>query len=268
MRHALTIVRSALYLVLLVVTVVPWAFVVCGAFVTPVHTRYWLATRWTTFAIWAAKAVCGIRYRVEGWENLPDAPAVVLPKHQSAWETLWLPSFLPRELTFVYKRELHLVPFFGWGLGSLQMISIDRSKGGDAFEQVVEQGTDRLQRGWWIVIFPEGTRTPPGSNRRYKTGGARLAVRTGAMAIPIAHNSGELWPRKAFVKLPGEVTVSIGPPIDPAGKTADEVAARVEEWIETEMRRLAPHRYAEPYDARRREENRFATPKGGEAPIA
>lgn len=266
--RVLTFVRSALYMAALVVTVVPWAFVVCGAFVFPVHTRYWLATRWTRFAIWSARWICGIRYRVEGWENLPDAPAILLPKHQSAWETLWLPSFMPRDLTFVYKRELHLVPFFGWGLGSLQMISIDRSRGTDAFEQVVEQGTDRLQRGWWIVIFPEGTRTPPGSNRRYKTGGARLAVRTGALVVPIAHNSGECWPRKAFLKRPGEIVVSIGPPIDPAGKTADEVAALTEAWIETEMRRLAPHRYAEPYDPRRRDDNRAAAHKTTDASIA
>jgi len=127
------------------------------------------------------------------------------------------------------------------------MISIDRSKGQDAFEQVVEQGIDRLGRGWWIVIFPEGTRTRPGSTRRYKTGGARLAVRTGAAAVPIAVNSGELWPRKAFIKRPGVITVSVGPPVDSRGKTADEVGAAIESWIETEMRRLAPHRYIGPY---------------------
>ena len=126
-------------------------------------------------------------------------------------------------------------------------ISIDRRKGQDAFEQVVEQGIERLGRGWWIVIFPEGTRTAPGSTRRYKTGGARLAVRTGAAAVPIAVNSGELWPRKAFIKRPGVITVSIGPPIDSHGKSAEEVGAAVEAWIETEMRRLAPHRYSGPY---------------------
>jgi 1-acyl-sn-glycerol-3-phosphate acyltransferase len=176
----------------------------------------------------------------------PDAPAIVLPKHQSTWETFWLPSFLPRDLTFVYKRELNLLPFFGWGIASTQMISIDRSKGQDAFEQVVEQGADRLGRGWWIVIFPEGTRTRPGSTRRYKTGGPRLAVRTGALALPIAVNSGECWPKNGLLR-PGVITVSIGKPIDPKGKSPEEVGALVESWIETEMRRLAPHRYSGPY---------------------
>jgi 1-acyl-sn-glycerol-3-phosphate acyltransferase len=239
--------RSAAYLLLLTVVVIPWSFVVLAAGVMPVATRYRLCAMWTRFAIQAARRVCGITWRVEGWENLPDGPAIVLPKHQSTWETFWLPSFLPRQLTFVYKRELHLVPFFGWALASLHMINIDRGRGQDAFEQVVAQGAEHLADGWWIVIFPEGTRTPPGSTRRYKSGGARLAVRTGTSVIPIAVNSGEVWPRRLFLKVPGEVTISIGPPISPDGLTAEQLNALVESWIETEMRRLAPHRYAGPH---------------------
>jgi 1-acyl-sn-glycerol-3-phosphate acyltransferase len=239
--------RSLAYFVYLFVTVVPWAFVVLSGWLFPVHTRYWLCARWTAMAIWGARVICGIRYQVEGWDNLPDGPAIVLPKHQSTWETFWLPTAMPRDLTFVYKRELNWVPFFGWGIASAQMISIDRSKGQDAFEQVVEQGKDRLARGWWIVIFPEGTRTQPGTTKRYKTGGARLAVRTGAWAVPIAVNSGELWPKGRFIKTPGTIKVSIGPPIDPNGRSAEEVARLVETWIESEMRRLAPHRYSAPY---------------------
>jgi 1-acyl-sn-glycerol-3-phosphate acyltransferase len=239
--------RSALYLLVLTATVIPWSFVVLAAYVTPVATRYRLCTMWTRFAILAARRICGITWRIEGWENLPDGPAILLPKHQSTWETFWLPSFVPRQLTFVYKRELHLVPFFGWAMASLHMINIDRSRGQDAFEQVVRQGTDHLRDGWWIVIFPEGTRTRPGSTRRYKTGGARLAVRTGTPVVPIAVNSGEVWPRRAFLKVPGEITISIGAPVSAEGRTADEVASLVECWIETEMRRLAPHRYSGPY---------------------
>ena len=239
--------RSLAYFAYLFITVVPWSFVVLSGWLFPVHTRYVLCALWNAMAIWGARVICGIEYKVEGRHNLPDAPAIVLPKHQSTWETFWLTTAMPRDLTFVYKRELNWVPFFGWGIASAQMISIDRSKGQDAFEQVVEQGKDRLARGWWIVIFPEGTRTKPGTTRRYKTGGARLAVRTGALAVPIAVNSGEYWPKGRFIKTPGTITVSIGPPIDPSGKTADEVATLVETWIESEMRRLAPHRYSAPY---------------------
>jgi 1-acyl-sn-glycerol-3-phosphate acyltransferase len=242
------LLRTCAFYLFNFLTVTPWSFVVVAGRLFSVHTRYRLCTLWTRSAIWSARVICGIDCKVEGWENLPDAPAIVLPKHQSTWETFWLPSVLPRDLTFVYKRELNMLPFFGWGIASTEMISIDRSKGQDAFEQVVEQGTDRLARGWWIVIFPEGTRTPPGSTRRYKTGGPRLAVRTGALAVPIAVNSGECWPKRALMR-PGLITVSIGKPIDPRGKTPEEVGALVESWIETEMRRLAPHRYSAPYVA-------------------
>jgi 1-acyl-sn-glycerol-3-phosphate acyltransferase len=240
------LVRTVLFYLFNILTVTPWSFIVVASRLFPVHTRYKLCTLWTRSSIWSARVICGIEWKVEGWDNLPDAPAIVLPKHQSTWETFWLPSFLPRDLTFVYKRELNLLPFFGWGIASTQMISIDRSKGQDAFEQVVEQGTNRLGRGWWIVIFPEGTRTPPGSTKRYKTGGPRLAVRTGAYALPIAVNSGECWPKNGLLR-PGVITVSIGKPIDPKGRSAEEVGALVESWIENEMRRLAPHRYSGPY---------------------
>ena len=150
---------------------------------------------------------------------------------------------MPRELCFVFKRELLYLPFFGWGIGLLDMIHIDRRRGADAFDNVVRQGTEKLAQGRWIIMFPEGTRTPTGSQGRYKSGGARLAVRTGARVVPIAVNSGRLWPRKAFVKRPGTITVSIGPPIETAGRTADEVNDDVERWIEAEMRRLDPESY-------------------------
>ncbi len=236
--------RSALYLLVLLLTVAPYSFLTLAWSWVPQQRRYWLVTGWTRLAVAAARVICGIRCQVEGAQNLPDEPVIVLSKHQSAWETLWLTTAMPRPLTFVYKRELNYLPFFGWGIATLGMINIDRSRGKDAFEQVVEQGTERLAKGWWIVIFPEGTRTAPGAHPRYKTGGARLAVRTATRIVPIAVNSGELWPRKAFIKLPGTITVSIGPPIDPSGKSADAVAAQVENWIETEMHRIAPHRYA------------------------
>jgi 1-acyl-sn-glycerol-3-phosphate acyltransferase len=240
--------RAILYVVVMTLAVAPWSLVVLAAWVTPPTFRYRLCVMWTRLAIRMARLICGVTWRIEGWENLPDGPTIVLPKHQSTWETFWLPSFLPRHLTFVYKRELHWIPFFGWGMASLGMINIDRSRGQDAFEQVVTQGEAHLRDGWWIVIFPEGTRTAPGSTKRYKTGGPRLAVRTGVPVLPIALNSGEVWPRGLLIRRPGEITVSIGKPIETHGKTPDQVAAEVEGWIETEMRRLAPHRYRGPYE--------------------
>jgi 1-acyl-sn-glycerol-3-phosphate acyltransferase len=151
---------------------------------------------------------------------------------------------MPRELCFVFKRELLWLPFFGWGIALLDMIHINRRKGSDAFEHVARQGSDKLAQGRWIIMFPEGTRTPVGGQGRYKSGGARLAIRTGAPVVPIAVNSGECWPRKAFIKRPGTITVSIGPPIASEGLSAEALNQAVERWIETEMRRISPERYA------------------------
>ncbi len=235
--------RSLLYMVFLTVTVIPYAFACMIWSPLPLRWRYHLTMGWPRMAAWGAKVICGIRWQVKGMENLPDGPAIVLSKHQSAWETLFLPSHLPREVCFVYKRELHRIPFFGWGLALLRMIPIDRSKGRDAFEQVVRIGQQRLTEGRWPILFPEGTRIAPGKMGRFKMGGALLACRTGAPVIPIALNAGECWPRKAFIKRPGMVTVSIGPAIPSEGLTPEELNTKVHDWIDQEMRRLNPERF-------------------------
>lgn len=234
--------RSLLYAIFLIVTVIPYAFACVLWAPLPLHLRYKLTVGWPRLAIWGARVICGIRWQVKGWENLPDGPAVILSKHQSAWETLFFPAYMPREVCFVYKKELHMVPFFGWGLALLRMIAIDRSKGRDAFEQVVAQGRKRMDEGRWPLLFPEGTRVPPGQAGRFKMGGALLASRTGAKVIPVAHNAGECWRRNAFVKRPGLVTLSIGPAIESQG-LPEELNQKVQDWIEGEMRRLNPERY-------------------------
>ncbi len=236
-------IRSALFAAFLVVTVIPYALACLLWAPLPMRWRYRLTVGWPILAVWGARVICGIRWKVEGIENLPDVPAVVLSKHQSAWETCFLPYCLPRQVCFVYKKELHLVPFFGWGLGLLGMIPIDREKGRDAFDQVVAIGTQRLNSGIWPLLFPEGTRVAPGKVGRYKMGGALLATQTGVPVIPVAHNAGECWRRNAFIKYPGLVTVRFGPVIPSAGLTPDELNARVQEWIEGEMHKLNPERY-------------------------
>ncbi len=198
---------------------------------------------WPRLAVWGAGFFCGLRWQVQGWENLPDGPAIILSKHQSAWETLFLPSHLPRQVCFVYKKELHLVPFFGWGLALLRMIPINRAKGREAFEQVVQIGQIRLDEGRWPILFPEGTRIAPGKMGRFKFGGALLAIRTGTPIVPIAHNAGEYWPRNSFFKKSGLITVSIGAPISPEGLTPEALNQKVHDWISSEMQRLNPERY-------------------------
>lgn len=187
----------------------------------------------------------GIRPRVIGLENMPKEPCVILAKHQSAWETMTLQDLVPdgAYCVFVLKKELLKVPFVGWGLAAMKMISIDRTAGKDALDQVVSQGRERLSQGFYVIVFPEGTRVPPGQKKRYKPGGAYLATHVGCKVVPIAHDAGELWPRQAFLKKPGTVTVSIGPAFDATGLSEAEVNRRAEGWIEDEMHRISPHRY-------------------------
>ncbi len=242
-RTAWLALRSGLFVSFQAMTVAPYAVLCLLWSPLPRHWRYRLTVGWPRLVIWGARRIAGIRHCVIGAENLPDRPAILLSKHQSTWETLFYPTYMPRELCYVFKRELLFVPFFGWGIGLLGMIHIDRSRGNDAFEQVVRQGERRLAEGRWIIIFPEGTRTRAGSQGKYKSGGARLAVHTGSPVVPIAVNSGECWPRRKFLLRPGLITVSIGEPIESAGKSPEELNQEVEGWIESEMRRLSPHLY-------------------------
>lgn len=236
-------IRAIIYQIFLIVTVIPYAVACLIWAPLPIKWRYKLTSGWPRLAIWGAKVILGIRWQVIGEHHLPNGPAVVLSKHQSAWETLFFMFYLPRNVCFVYKRELNRIPFFGWGLALLNMIPIDRAKARDAFEQVVTTGQQRLDEGRWPLLFPEGTRIAPGAASRYRQGGAALATRCQVPVIPIAHNAGECWPRNAFIKKPGLITVSIGPVITTENRTAVEVNKAVEDWIETEMQRLNPERY-------------------------
>ncbi len=237
--------RATLFHLFQVVTVVPFALLCLLWSPLPRPWRYRLTVYWPRMVIHAARVLCGVRWEVRGTHNLPDEPVILLSKHQSTWETMFYPATMPRELCYVFKRELLYLPFFGWGIWLLDMIHIDRRRGADAFEQVVRQGERKLREGRWIIMFPEGTRTPVGARPRYKTGGARLAVRTGVPVVPIAVNSGDCWPRRAFIVKPGVITVSIGPPIASAGKTAETLSSEVQYWIEREMREISPHVYQE-----------------------
>jgi 1-acyl-sn-glycerol-3-phosphate acyltransferase len=238
----MALIRSALFALILLLITPVFALVALASSGQPPHRRYRWIGGWTTIAMWCIRHLLGIRYRVVGRENLPERASVVLCKHQSAWETIALQRILP-PICFVLKRELLRLPFFGWGLARMPSIAIDRAAGKDALAQVVDQGRVLLDQGFWVVIFPEGTRVAPGASRRYKPGGAWLASHTGVPVVPIAHNAGEFWRRNAFMKYPGEIVVSIGPAIDSTGLSTEEINKRAEAWIEAEMRRLFPHHY-------------------------
>src|SRR5690606_19988896 len=188
-------IRAIIHQLSRTVTVIPYAIACLVWMPLPISIRYRLTVGWPRLAVWGAKVILGLRWQTKGWENLPDSPAILLSKHQSAWETMFFAGYLPRDVCFVYKRELHRIPFFGWGLALLRMIPIDRSRGREAFDQVIRIGRQRLEEGRWPLLFPEGTRMAPGKTGRYKMGGALLAEATRAPVVPIAHNAGELWPR-------------------------------------------------------------------------
>jgi 1-acyl-sn-glycerol-3-phosphate acyltransferase len=179
---------------------------------------------------------------VTGWEHVPESPVVIMSKHQSAWETIFIESAFPSQC-WIIKKELQWLPFVGWGLMAIRAIAIDRRSGSSAREQIVEQGAERLKEGHWVTIFPEGTRVAPGKAGRYGIGGALLATRTGTPILPIAHNAGEYWPRYAFRKKPGTVKVVIGPLIETAGRDVISVNNDVQNWIEGQMRAISPERY-------------------------
>ena len=238
----MAVIRSVLYLLLAPLITIPFGFLVTLSIVLPMRTSFRIIAVWRRIFLALCHYVLGIRYQVIGRENIPNRPSVILCKHESAWETVSLQAIFP-PLVFVLKKSLLMIPFLGWAFAAVKMISIDRSAGKDALRQVINQGCDRLKAGYWVAIFPEGTRVAPGEARRFKTGGAHLALSAGALALPVAHNAGEFWARNAFVKTPGLITVSIGPAIDPTGKTAEEVTALAEQWIAGELRRISPHRY-------------------------
>ncbi len=244
----MAMLRSTLHMAFMFVTVIPYTLLILLARLLGAkgNVRYAFAQKWLTLSIDAARVLMGIRYQVHGQENLPvgeTSPAILLVKHQSTYETFLMPAIMPHPLAYVFKKELLYVPFFGWSIGSLDMIHIDRSQRAKAFAKVVEQGQALLDKGVWVIMFPEGTRIPRGERGSYKTGGTRLAIATGAPVIPIAVTSAKCWPRKAFVKTSGVVDVSIGKPIPSVGRDAEELMREVETWIEAEMHRLDPEAY-------------------------
>jgi len=245
----MNLIRSVLHALFLLLTVVPYALfiLILAALGVRGERLYWVAAAWLRLSVNSARWLIGIRYRVQGRENLPQgktSPAVLLVKHQSTYETFLMPAIMPHPLAYVFKRELLRIPFFGWAMGRLDMIHIDRSQRTQAFAKVVTQGKALLDHGIWVIMFPEGTRIARGEVGSYKTGGTRLAIETGAPVIPIAVTSGRCWPRRAFVKYPGVVEVSIGPAIPSQGRDADELMQQVQSWIEGEMRRLDPDAYS------------------------
>ena len=234
-------IRSLLFLAFQLVFTPPYALLCIALFFLSARQRFWVIKQWCSANVWAARVLCGIRYVVIGQENIPAHAHLILSKHSSTFETLALNNiFFP--ISFVAKKELLKLPFFGWAFSLASPITIDRSAGNLALQRMVEQGRQRLDDGFWIVIFPEGTRIKAGTRSKYKTGGARLAVGMERPILPVAHNAGYLWPKGAWGKTAGTITISIGRAIPSTGREPLELTAEVERWIETEVARLGDPR--------------------------
>lgn len=222
--------RSLLFLVGMAILTFVFGFSSLLTIVVPYRMRYRFITYWSACNLWWLRITCGLKNEIIGKENIPDHPCIVMANHQSTWETLAIGPIFP-PLTWVVKRELFFVPIFGWGLALTQPIALDRNAGKKAVEQLVEKGVEKTKSGRWILIFPEGTRTPPGTKRKFKIGGAMLAAKSGVPIIPVAHNSGNYWARKQLTKKSGTIKMIIGPEIITQGKSAEKINQEVYTWI-------------------------------------
>ncbi len=194
--------------------------------------RFRMAGVMTHVVFFAARVLCGLRFTVEGRENLPAGNHVIFMKHSSTWETFAI-MILFEPLVWVMKREIYWIPFVGWGCMLARCIAIDRKAGTAAVNQVLAQGKDRMDRlGAWVLVFPEGTRMAQGETRKYGSSGTLLAIKEKKLIVPVAHNAGYFWPRRGVLKKRGAIRVVIGPPFEAAGRDARELNEEIQKWIE------------------------------------
>jgi 1-acyl-sn-glycerol-3-phosphate acyltransferase len=237
--------RALIFSIGMIVSTIVIGFVLPLSAIFTFRVSSGIARVYAGFIVHSLRVLCGIDYRVRGQENIPEGAAILFSKHQSTWETYALQLIFPPQV-WVFKRELLWVPFFGWGLAALKSISIDRSSGRKAIKQIVEQGRQRLDAGIWVTIFPEGTRVAPGQHKRWGIGGAILAEQTGYPIVPVAHNAGEFWAKRSFIKRPGTIQVVIGKPVETKGRKAADINAEVEAWMDAAMADIAEKAATEP----------------------
>lgn len=194
---------------------------------------------WSHFSLGMLKRICGLDYQVSGLENIPNEPCILMCKHQSTWETVSVPGLVPRSQVWVLKQELMQIPLFGRAMRIFEPIALDRKAIRQALRILLQQGQRHLKDGYSILVFPEGTRVAVGEVAPFNIGGALLAEKSGAPVIPIAHNAGVFWKRRALHKLPGRIDMIIGPAIDPSGRSAKEINALASAWINETVASLA-----------------------------
>lgn len=227
-------IRAVIYWCLLIFSILAIGGTICLCFWLPFKLRFKMGRVWASFNLWAIKWSCGLDYEMQGLEKMPQQACILMAKHQSTYETMVILKHFPY-VAWVLKRELLKIPIFGWSLALINPIAIDRRAGGRAVDQIVKQGKQSLQQGRWVVIFPEGTRTAPGSSPNYRMGGGILVAKTTYPAVTLAHNAGEFWPRHSFIKWPGKATFVLGPMIEAHGKKPEAIIHETQQAIENTM---------------------------------
>ena len=227
-------VRSTLFFICQCLSAVVVSLLALPSLLLPSLPRAKVIGLWARFNLWALSWVCGVSYRVKGRENIPNEPAVIISNHQSTFETLCFQMIFP-PLSFILKKQLLWIPFFGWGLAANRPISINRADKRSALNLLIKNSKQRLNEGRWLVVYPEGTRMPPGKMGQFQVGGAMMATRSGAQVVPVAHNAGLCWPKDDFMKYPGIIDVIIGTPIETSGKKPRDVNVEAEEVIKQMM---------------------------------
>lgn len=224
-------IRSLIFSFFMMALIPPWVIIAIFTLVLPVNLAMRIVSGWAWSVTWLLKVICGLKHEVTGIENIPNEPVIFACKHQSAWETIALQTIIP-PAAWILKRELLWIPIFGWGLACIKPIAINRGDRKAALASVLEQGAIAHAAGRHILVFPEGTRTAYGSSAKYKQGVARLALKTGAKIVPIAHNAGKFWPKQSIMKKPGTIQVIIGEAFTPKSDNLSEITEEVRDWIE------------------------------------
>ena len=196
------------------------------------ENRLKLFSQWPKFANWFLHISCGIKVEVIGKENLPTEPCVIVSNHQGQWETYSM-QYLFHPMCTLLKKELLYIPLWGWAMKMLNPIAINRNKPKEAILQTLEEGSDRLKKGMYVLLFPEGTRVKAGRVGKYARSSFELAKRNDVMVLPICHNSGDCWPAHKFIKKPGKITLIIGEPF--YVEDSKQSASDVKEWVEKKL---------------------------------
>lgn len=235
LNRALQYLRSSLfYFGYAIATVIISLVCVLLFWLLPLRRRFFVYSLWCQFVLFWLRITCGIRYDIQGLENIPAHPVVALSTHQSTWETVFL-YYALSPVCPILKKELLKIPFWGWAMSLQKPIAIDRSKPREAARSLLIQGKARLQDGLSVVIFPEGTRSKAGTVKSFSKGGAMLAVNANTPALPIIHNAGVCWPARTMLKNPGVIRVLIGEPIGVEGKTALQITDEYSQWVQSNM---------------------------------